>query len=86
MNREITVPKGKDFVSISASGHKYVRLMDAKGNEILRSSSPGGYVTAAIEPGVYTIDTDGKIGEVGYGSLDKRYRADRPIDAGQPPR
>ena len=86
MNKEITVPKGKDFVSISASGHKYITLIDAKGNEVFRSNSPAESVTAAVEPGSYTVDTDGKIGKIDYGTLDERYRKGRPIDAGKPPR
>ena len=86
MYKDITIPEGKDFVGISASGHKYIRLLDPQGNEIFRSNSPGEYVTAAVEPGSYTIDTDGKIGKIGYGSLDERYRKGRPIDAGKPPR
>lgn len=86
MNKEITVPKGKDFVSISVSGHKYVRLLDAEGTEIFRSDSPGEYVTAAVEPGKYTVDTDGKIGKVDSGALDERHRKGRLADAGKPPK
>ena len=86
MHKDITIPDGKDFVGISASGHKYIRLLDSQGNEVFRSNSPGEYVTAAVEPGSYTIDTDGKISKIGYGSLDERYRKGRPIDVEKPPR
>jgi hypothetical protein len=85
MNKEITVPKGKDFVSISASGHKYIRLVDAEGNEIFRSNSPGESITAIVDPGRYNVDTDGKVDKVDYGALDERYRNRRPLDAGKPP-
>ena len=85
MNKEITVPRGKDFVNISASGHKYIRLLDAEGNEILRSNAPGESVTAVVDPGRYTVDTDGKIDKVDFGTLDERYRKGRPVDAGKPP-
>jgi hypothetical protein len=85
MNKEFTVPKGKDFAIISASGHKYVRVLDAEGNEIFRSNSPGEFVTAIVDPGRYNVDTDGKIDKVDYGTLDERYRKGRPVDAGKPP-
>lgn len=85
MNKEFTVPKGKDFAIISASSHKYVRVLDAEGNEIFRSNSLGEVVTAIVDPGRYNVDTDGKIDKVDYGSLDERYRKGRPVDAGKPP-
>ena len=85
MNKKITVPKGKDVVSISASGHKYVRLLDEEGNEVFRSNSPGELVTAVVEPGSYIVDTDGKLGKVDLDSADPRHRG-RPADAGKPPR
>lgn len=85
MNQQVTVPKGKDFVSISASGHKYIRLLDVEGNEIFRSNSPGELVTAIVDPGRYNVDTDGKIDKVDYGILGERYRKGRPLDSGKPP-
>jgi len=85
MTKEITVPKGKDYVSISASGHKYISVIDANGNQIFRSNSPAETVTAALGPGSYTVDTDGKLGKIDYGSLDERHRAGRPMDANSPP-
>lgn len=85
MTKEITVPKGKDFASISVTGHQYVRVLDAGGNEVLRSNSPSEYVTAALDPGRYTVESDGKIGKVDFGSLDERVRKTR-VDASKPPK
>src|SRR3954453_3695883 len=67
MSKQITVPKGKDYVSIAASGHKYIRILDAEGNEIFRSNSPAESVTAVLDPGSYTVESDGRIGKVDYG-------------------
>lgn len=85
MSKQITVPKGKDYVSIAASGHKYIRILDAEGNEIFRSNSPAESVTAVLESGSYTVDSDGRIGKVDYGNLDARLRTPRPADASKPP-
>lgn len=85
MSKQITVPKGKDYVSIAASGHKFIRVLDVDGNEIFRSNSPAESVTALLDSGSYTIDSDGKIGKVDYGNLDARLRTGRPADASKPP-
>jgi hypothetical protein len=70
--KELTVPKGKDVVSLAVSGHKYVRIIDAAGNEAFRSDAPGEAVSAILPPGNYTIDTDGKIGKADVGALDSK--------------
>ena len=85
MSKQITIPKGKDYVSIAASGHKYVRILDAGGNEVFRSNPPAESVTAVLGPGDYTVDSDGKIGRVDYGNLEAHLRPVRPLDATKPP-
>jgi hypothetical protein len=71
-------------VGVSVTGHTYVRLVDSSGEETFRFDSPGEYVTAAVQPGTYTVDTDGKLGKVELASLDPRLRSER-ADATKPP-
>jgi hypothetical protein len=88
MNKPLEVPKGKDIISLSLSGHTFVRLLNAKGDEIFRSASPAQDVTAVVQPGAYTIDTDGKLGKVELTSLESLHPAfcQRPAaDAAKPP-
>lgn len=82
--KDLTVAKGKEVVSLSVSGHKYVRIIDDKGNEAFRSDSPGD-VTALLPPGKYTIDTDGTVGKVDAGEIDKKYRG-KVYDGEKPPK
>jgi hypothetical protein len=78
----VTVPKGKDLLVISATGHSYVSLRDARGEE--RSRVAGGrHVTLRVSPGIYVLETDGKIKRVTLGRLD---RAPASWDARKPPR
>ena len=87
MNKQLEVPKGKDIISVSLSGHTFVRLLNAKGDEIFRSASPAQDVTAVVQPGAYTIDTDGKLGKIeltSLESLDPAFRR-RPADGTKPP-
>jgi hypothetical protein len=83
MNKQLEVPKGKDIVSMSLSGHTFVRLLDAKGEEIFRSASPAQDVVAVVQPGTYTAETDGKLGKMEFSSLGPR--APSKVDATQPP-
>jgi len=90
MNKQLEVPKGKDIVSMSLSGHTFVRLLDAKGEEIFRSASPAQDVMAVVQPGTYTAETDGKLGKYEVGSLESlapnlRSRA-AGADATKPPK
>jgi hypothetical protein len=83
--KKLDVPKGSNIVGISATGHTYVRLLDPKGDEIFRFDSPGEHVTAAIEPGTYTVDTDGKLGKIELNSFDLKSRGTGQADATKPP-
>lgn len=85
MKKQLNVPKGNDVVGMWATGHTYVRLLDSKGEETFRFDSPGEHVTAVVQPGAYTIDTDGKLGKVELTSLDPRLRSGRAADATKPP-
>lgn len=88
MNKQLEVPKGKDIISVFLSGHTFVRLLNAKGDEIFRSASPAQDVTAVVQPGAYTIDTDGKLGKVELSSLeslDPALRKRAAADATKPP-
>jgi len=53
MNRKLTIPRGKDVVRMTVTGHSYVRLLDENGQEIFRFQSPGRHVTAVVRPGRY---------------------------------
>jgi hypothetical protein len=81
---ELTVAKGKEVVSLSVSGHKYVRVLDEKGNEVFCSDSPGESVSALLPAGKYTIESDGTVGKVDAAEIDKRHR-DRVYDGEKPP-
>jgi hypothetical protein len=88
MNKQLEVLKGKDTISLSLSGHTFVRLLNAKGDEIFRSASPANDVTAVVQPGAYTIDTDGKLGKVELNSLESlnpAFRRRPAADATKPP-
>jgi hypothetical protein len=85
MKKQLDVPKGSDIVGVSVTGHTYVRLLDAKGEETFRFDSPGEHVTAAVGPGVYTIDTDGKLGKIELSSFDSKSRSRGQADATKPP-
>jgi hypothetical protein len=88
MNKQLEVPKGKDIISLSLSGHTFVRLLNAKGDEIFRSASPAQDVAAVVQPGAYTVDTDGKLGKVELNSLESlnpAFRRRPSADATKPP-
>lgn len=88
MNKQIEVPKGKDIISVSLSGHTFARLLNAKGDEVFRSASPAQDVTAVVQPGAYTVDTDGKLGKIELSSLesfDPAFRSRPAADATKPP-
>ena len=85
MKKQLNVTKGYDVVGIWLTGHTYVRLLDSKGNETFRFDSPGEHVTAAVESGEFTIETDGKVGKVETAALDQRHRIGRAADAMKPP-
>jgi hypothetical protein len=86
MKKQLSVPKGSDVVGLSVTGHTYLRLLDAKGGETFRFDSPGEHVTAVVQPGAYTIDTDGKLGNVELSALDPRSRSGGQVDATKPPK
>jgi hypothetical protein len=86
MTKQISVPKGTDVVGVAVKGHTYLRLIDSDGKETFRFDSPGEHVTASVQPGSYTVETDGKIGKVDFSSLDHPgLRTARAADATQPP-
>ena len=74
MKKQINVPKGSDIVGLSVTGHTYVRLLNSKGEETFRFDSPGEHVTANVQPGDYTVETDGKIGKVEPAALKSQSR------------
>jgi hypothetical protein len=86
MKQQLDVPKGSDVIGLSVTGHTYVRLLDAKGEETFRFESPGEHVTAVVQPGNYTVDTDGKLGKVEFSSLAPHLRSRREADATKPPK
>jgi hypothetical protein len=85
MKKLLNVPKGNDVVGMWVTGHTYVRLVDSKGEETFRSASPGEYVTAAVRTGVYTIETDGRVGKIELTALDSQWRSPQHADATKPP-
>jgi len=85
MNRKLTIPRDKDVVRMTVTGHSYVRLLDENGQEIFRFQSPGRHVTAVVRPGRYTVETDGKLGRLELAALEPRLRAARQFDLRKPP-
>jgi hypothetical protein len=88
MKKPLDVAKGKDLVTLSLTGHTYVRLLDAKGDEVFRSASPAESVTAVVQPGSYTVETDGKLAKYEVGSLESlgpHLGARAAVDATKPP-
>jgi hypothetical protein len=83
MKKKFDVPTGRDVVTLSVTGHTYLGLVDAKGEETFRFDSPGEHVTAVVSPGAYTAETDGKLGKMEFSSLGPRARS--KVDATQPP-
>ena len=90
MKKQLDVPKGNDVIGMSVTGHTYIRLLDAKGEETFRFDFPGEHVTAVVQPGNYTVDTDGKLGTVEFQTLNPLLhpllRTRREADATKPPR
>jgi hypothetical protein len=84
MKKAIEVPKGKDTVGISVSGHSHVRLLDSNGAETFRFQSPGEHITAVVLPGSYTVETDGKLGKIDLTSAERLKGAGK-FDAMNPP-
>jgi hypothetical protein len=84
MKKAIEVPKEKNVIGISVSGHFYVKLLDANGTETFRFQSSGEHITAVVPPGSYTIETDGKLGKIDLGSAE-RLQDKREFDALKPP-
>lgn len=84
MQKLIEVPKGKDVVGVSVSGHTYVRLLDSSGNETFRFNSPGEHITAVVGPGTYTVETDGNLEKIDLASAE-RLRGTAQFDAMKPP-
>jgi hypothetical protein len=85
MKKQLSVPNGSDVVGLWVTGHAYVRLLDANGNEIFRFDSSGEHVTAVVQAGTYTVDTDGKLGKIELSSLAPRFRSGIQADATKPP-
>jgi hypothetical protein len=90
MRKQLDVPKGNDIIGMSVTGHTYIRLLDAKGEETFRFDSPGEHVTAFVQPGNYTADTDGNLGTVEFHTLNPLMhplsRSRREADATKPPK
>ena len=84
MKKTIEVPKGKDLVGISVSGHSHVSLRDSAGSETFRFESPGEHITAVVPPGSYTVETDGKLGKVEV-MVVEQHRRGGEFDATKPP-
>jgi hypothetical protein len=84
MKKVIEVPKGKDLIGISVTGHSHVRLLDSSGAETFRFQSPGEHITAVVRPGSYAIETDGKLGKIDLTSAE-RLKGTRQFDAMKPP-
>jgi hypothetical protein len=83
MKKVIEVPRGKDTVGISVSGHSHVRLLDSNGAETFRFQSPGEHITAVVRAGSYTVETDGKLGKIDLTSTERLKGAE--FDAMKPP-
>jgi len=61
MKKTFEVPNGKNFVGLSLNGHTFARLLDSNGLEVFRFDSAGEYITAVVQPGTFTIETDGQL-------------------------
>jgi len=85
MSQSVEVPKGKDTLNLWITDHTYVRLVNSEGDETFRSDSPGKHVTAIVQPGRFTIETDGKMEKVEPASLPSNLRSGGEFDATKPP-
>jgi hypothetical protein len=85
MTKTIEVPKGKGVLGVAVTGHTYLRLLDAQGRETFRSDSAGEHITAAVQPGSYTLESDGRIGKIDYAPLPARLAAGQESDPARPP-
>ncbi len=61
MKKEFSVKQGDNCATIKISGQTYAKIYDKKGMLVLSDSSQTDNITALIEPGEYTIETDGKV-------------------------
>ena len=86
MTKEIDVPQGSGAIAITVTDHKYVRLLNSRGDETFRFDSTGRHITAVVQVGHWTIETDGKLDKVETGQLPERLRHRHEFDATKPPK
>ncbi len=84
--RALTVPRGKDLLVVRVSNHTYVLLKDATGSVRSRWQSTGKHLTFALEPGRYTLETDGRLRKVLPERLEPHLRAPKPQHLHRPPK
>ncbi len=80
MRRTISVARGKDLVDIRVSGHSHVVIYVALGTEYFRFNSKGKRVSARVEPGRYTVETDGKLLKLTQAKLETELRIPKVDD------
>lgn len=61
MKKTLSVKQGDNCATIKISGQTYAKIYDKKGMLVLLDSSQTENITALIEPGEYTIESDGKV-------------------------
>ena len=83
--RSLTVPRGKDMLVVRVNRHTHVVLRDAAGTVRSRWDSEGKHVTFPVEPGRYTVETDGRLGALELRRLDPAVGRRGPLRADRPP-
>ena len=66
--RPVTVAEGNNLVSVAASGNTWIALAQS-GFERVRESNGAPETSFVVEPGEYTVRTDGSIGTVTSGQF-----------------
>jgi hypothetical protein len=64
MKKEFSIKQGDNCATIKISGQTYAKIYDKKGMLVLSDSSQTDNISALIEPGDYTIESDGKVASV----------------------
>lgn len=82
--KTVKVPKGKDLLLIWVTSHTYVVRCDKAGHERFRFQSKGKHITIVVEPGEYTLETDGEFKKISLEKIEPNLEVPKTEDLLKP--